>query len=82
MINELDKQMMLKFLQRNYPVLRIKHNMRFKRTIITDDGSEYLISDPSQIPRLKHQLQQILKLVFDSDDLTNSAVLDNFLRQS
>lgn len=79
---EREKQMILKFLERNYPVTRIKVDMRFKRAIILDDGSAFLLGDGSQTHKLKFKLQETIKKVFSSEDSISSAILDNFLRLS
>ena len=57
----LDKEyndLIVKFLQRNYPVSRIKVNSRFKRAIVLDDGA-YLLSDGESARPLKTKLIQI-----------------------
>lgn len=81
MLGEIDKQMMLKFLERNYPVSRIKHNMRFKRGIILDDGTSYLLSGGgAQHLALQYKLFEIIIKIFDCDEATSRAVLSNFLK--
>ena len=79
MLTDIDKQLMLKFLTRNYPVSRIKHNMRFKRAIIFDDGSIYLLSDDSKHQLIKYKLLDTIKKVFACDDAFSKDVLNNFL---
>lgn len=71
---------MLKFLERNYPVSRVKLNLRFKRAIILDSGMSYILSEPSHINLLKFNLAEILTKVFSCDESISRAVLDNFLR--
>lgn len=80
MINEFDKKLMLKFLERNYPVSRVKLNFHFKRAIVLDNGSAFILSDSGQINQLKFHLLDILTKVFGCDEATSRAVLDNFLR--
>ena len=80
MLGEFDKQMMLKFLDRNYPVSRVKHQHRFKRGIILDDGSSWLLGEPNQLIPLQYKLSIILVTVFGCDIETSKAVLNNFLR--
>ena len=79
MCNEIIKKLMAKFLAKNYPVKRVKHNMRFKRAIVTDNGSVFFLSDLSSHNHLRMQLTEILKSVFACDDLTAGPILDNFL---
>lgn len=79
MTNEFEKKLMLKFLERNYPVSRVKLDMRFKRAIVLDNGA-YVLSVESQHIQLRFQLIEVLKKVFSCDEATSRAVLDNFLR--
>ncbi len=79
MCNQKDKQLMIKFLEKNYPVSRIKYEQRFKRAIILDDGSIYGLSNEDSRIRLKYELMDKLRLVFDCDDIIISLVLNNFL---
>ena len=70
---------MLKFLNRNYPVHRIKNNMRFKRTIILENGESYILSDKKRANELYSKLVEVLKTVFSSTEDINKDVLKNFL---
>lgn len=63
------ENLIIKFVQRNYPVSRIKTNNRFKRGIVFDDGA-YLFSDGTM--QIKTRLIVILKKVFDCQ--TNEAI--------
>lgn len=82
MYGEIDKKLIFKFLDRNYPVSRIKHNGRFKRAIVLDDGQPYLLGlDHHQI-QLKFKLTDIIKKIFDCDEAISRTVIGNFLRLS
>ena len=70
--------MMLKFLSVAYPISRVKHDNKFKRAYILDNGV-YILSDESSIERVKNQLCITLCKVFFCDKATALAVLDNFL---
>jgi hypothetical protein len=78
-MDNFDTDIMLKFLERNYPVCRIKDNMRFKRAIILDNGTSYLLSDENAHIQLRLHLIQILKTVFYCDETTSRTVLKRFL---
>ena len=80
MIKESEKQLIFKFLERNFPVVRIKHDRHFRRAIILDDGTPFLLGDGSQRYKLKFRLLETLTNVFSYDQDVNSAILDNFLR--
>lgn len=79
MIDLDEKKLMLKFLQKNFPVYRLKHNMRFKRTIVLESNETFLLSDKSSIKDLYYKLSDILTLVFNSDKNVNKIVLESFL---
>ena len=70
--------LIVKFLQRNYPVSRIKVNSRFKRAIVLDDGA-YLLSDGESARPLKTKLIQTLKTVFDCDANTANSLISQAL---
>jgi hypothetical protein len=72
--------MLSKFLVRNFPVSRIKHNGRFRRAIIFDDGEIYLYAEQKHMIALKYKLMNVLKETFLVNDTICLAVLDNFLQ--
>ena len=80
MITDTDKIMMSKFLEKNYPIKRIKHNMRFRRGILFDDGREYILGDESQHTALRFKLIEIVKRIFYCDDAASRLVVSNFLQ--
>jgi hypothetical protein len=76
---EFDKQMVLDFLERNYPVSRVKHNMRFKRAITLDNGLSFFLSDKNSHIHLKLQLTEQLRLIFSYDENFLKEVIHNYL---
>lgn len=70
---------MEKFLKLNYPVRRLKHNKRFKRSILLDNRQLFLLSDKEMTKDLYFKLLDILKLIFRPDELTSRDVLKDFL---
>lgn len=84
MVNEIDKQMMLKFLQRNYPVARFKQNMRFKRGILLDNGGIYFLNktdiNTSNQPPIIQLLSQIIIKVFSCNELMARTIVKEFLK--
>jgi hypothetical protein len=80
MYTEFDKELVKKFLIRNYPVTRYKHKGQFKRSIIMDNGDIFLLGGGDKThERLKYKLLGVLKVIFDFDELILIAILDNFL---
>ena len=55
MCTDIDKKLIKKFLEANYPVSRIKYNLRFRRAIILDDGSFFILCDNNH-QTLKYKL--------------------------
>lgn len=79
MLTDIDKQLMISFIQRNYPVSRVKDKQRFKRGVIMDDGSVYLVSDKAQRLALYFKLIETLNIVFNSDDVSSRIVLNSIM---
>jgi len=79
MYNDIQKDMVFKFLKINYPVKRIKYNNKFKRTIVLDDGSVYYLSDDKSHKMLSIKLVQIIKYIFCMDEITARIIVNDFL---
>ena len=79
MLDVLDKELMLKFLRRNFPVSRIKYNNQFRRAIVIDDGSYYLLGERNQLLALINKLNVILIIVFSCDIQTSKDIVNIFL---
>ena len=71
---------MINFLEKNYPVSRIKINHRFKRAIVLDNGSIFILNQSTNMNQLKFQLINILTKVFSCEEIISINVLNNFLR--
>lgn len=81
MINDTDKQMMFKFLQRNYPVSRFKVNVRFKRGILLDDGTIYFLNKTDNINKshIINLFTKILNKIFICDDTIAKNIVKTYL---
>lgn len=79
MYTDFDKEMVLKFLERNYPVSRVKHGNRFKRAITLDNGLSFFLSDKNSHIHLKLQLVEHLRLIFSYDENFLKEVIVDFL---
>ena len=79
MLPEEERNLRMKFLLRNFPVYRIKSNMRFKRAIILDINETYHLSNKESMKTLYERLLTILKTVFYTDDNLNKDILKTFL---
>jgi hypothetical protein len=78
MCTNIDKKLIKKFLESNYPVSRIKHNMKFRRAMILDDGSVFILGENNS-QSLKYKLLESLKIVFNYEDTVLVPILDEFL---
>lgn len=78
MYSEIDKQIMLKFLESNYPISRVKVDFKFKRAVVLEKGI-YVLNDKSQKASLKIELIKILKKVFSCDEFLCAAIINNAL---
>lgn len=64
MITEKDIDLIQKFIVKNYPVQRIKHNGKFKRVIISDNGKNFLLSNKNDKLFLKKEMISLVELIF------------------
>jgi hypothetical protein len=73
MITEKDLELIQKYLNRNYPVQRLKHKGKFKRAIIFDDGRTYMLSNKNDKPFLKKEMISSIEIVFgfNSEEISN-----------
>jgi hypothetical protein len=78
MLTDTDKSMMMRFLEINYPIRRIKHNTRFRRGIILE-GREFILGDETQHMSLRFKLIDIVKKIFYCDDNISRTIVNNFL---
>lgn len=77
----MDKKLIIKFLNRAYPIARLKHINHFKRGIIIDNTT-YFINNNQQLMSARLQLIRIIKNVFDCRDEIISSSLNDFLRMN
>lgn len=78
MLTEIDKDMMLKFLEKNYPISRVKDKNKFRRAIVLETGT-FILGNESNHIQLRLRLIEVVKTVFSCDHATAIAVLNNFL---
>lgn len=79
MVNDDEKRIMLKFLNKNFPVQRIKDKDRFKRAIRLDNGQVYFLSNESDLLLLQINMLEMLFNLFSSDEITSRFVLNTYL---
>jgi hypothetical protein len=80
MITEKDLELVKKYLQRNYPVQRLKHNGKFKRAILFDSGKIYMLSDKNDKPYLKKEMVSNIEIVFGFNSEETSKLISQYLK--
>ena len=76
--DSIEKILIQKFLEKNFPTHRLKVNQRFKRAIALEDGI-YLISDKESTNQLYFKLLDILSIVFSFERTMTELTLKDFL---
>ena len=79
MLDTQEKELILKFLTRNYPVSRVKHETRFKRSILFENNESFILSNKNSVKELHQKLSDVIRIVFSSNNETIRIVLNEFL---
>jgi hypothetical protein len=79
MISDSDKRLVIKYMERNYQVTRVKINNRFKRAIVLENNLPFFLSDKNSIQHLKSVIIQNLALIFYLEPKSLSKIVDEFL---
>ncbi len=79
MLDKIDEEMIIKFIQRHYPVSRIKHNMRFRRAIVIDGKTPHILGDNHSTLPIKIELGNIIKKIFDCNYTTAEKLISRAL---
>jgi hypothetical protein len=80
MITEKDFELIQKYLNRNYPVQRLKHNGKFKRAIMFDNGRTYMLSNKNDKPYLKKEMVSTIEIVFGFNSEETSKLISQYLK--
>jgi hypothetical protein len=79
MITNFDKKMISDFMERHYPVSRIKVNQRFRRAILLDNGAVFILGEKENHQSFKTSLINILSEIFYIDNSILTPLVDGFL---
>jgi hypothetical protein len=74
-----ETNMMIKFIERKYPVSRIKDNMRFKRAIILDNDTHYFLGNENSHNQIILHLCQTLKIIFYCEEKKCIEIIKKYL---
>lgn len=72
------ERLMLRFLELNYPVLKIKVHTKFRRCIALNDKI-YVLGDSNSMIMLKNELSNLLMDLFHCDHNTSIMILQGYL---
>lgn len=78
MDKKLFSNLITSFLNRNFPVTRVKYNYKFKRAIIIN-SKIYLVNGQDSLSIIAPKLIKIVKDVFNYDESTSIEIINNFL---
>lgn len=71
--------LIINYLQKNYPVIRLKHNGKFKRSIILDDGTTHHFNDITHNPILIMKFIDSVCKIFCCEESTARIIVKKFL---
>ena len=80
MITEKDLELIQKYLNKNYPVQRLKYNGKFKRAILFDNGNTYLLSNNNDKPYLKKEMVKTIETVFGFNFEETNILISKYLK--
>lgn len=66
-------------MERHYPVSRIKVNQKFRRGILLDNGTVFILGQKENYQLFKTSLIKILSEIFYIDILIIASLVDSFL---
>lgn len=58
------ESLIIEYIQNTYKISRIKHKNRFKRAMILDDGSIYLLKDNLETKQIKFKICYYIETIF------------------
>jgi hypothetical protein len=80
MITKKDLELIQKYLNRNYPVQRLKYDGKFKRAILFDNGRIYLLSNKNDKPYLKKELVTTIEIIFGFNSEETNLSVSQYLK--
>ena len=80
MMTKKDLELIQKYLNRNYPVQRLKYDGKFKRAILFDNGNTYLLSNKNDKPYLKKEMVRATETVFGFNSEETNILVSQYLK--
>jgi hypothetical protein len=75
-----DLELIQKYLNRNYPVQRLKYDGKFKRAILFDNGRTYLLSNKNDKPYLKKEMVIAIETIFGFNSEETNLLVSQYLK--
>jgi hypothetical protein len=75
-----DLELIQKYLNRNYPVQRLKYDGKFKRAILFDNGKTYLLSNKNDKPYLKKEMVTAIETIFGFNSEETNLLVSQYLK--
>jgi hypothetical protein len=75
-----DLELIQKYLNRNYPVQRLKYDGKFKRAILFDNGRTYLLSNKNDKPYLKKEMVTAIETIFGFNSEETNLLVSQYLK--
>lgn len=79
-MTEKDTQLIQSFLQKNYPVQRVKTSLKFKRAILFDNGNTYWLSNDRDKVNLKKEMVKLSMIIFGFDEKLTNKIVSDYLK--
>jgi hypothetical protein len=80
MMTKKDLELIQKYLNRNYPVQRLKYDGKFKRAILFDNGRTYLLSNKNDKPYLKKEMVTTIETIFGFNSEETILLVSQYLK--
>jgi hypothetical protein len=80
MMTKKDLELIQKYLNRNYPVQRLKYDGKFKRAILFDNGRTYLLSNKNDKPYLKKEMVIAIETIFGFNSEETNILVSQYLK--
>jgi hypothetical protein len=76
-MTEKELKYIFNFINKHYPVKRIKIQKKFKRAVVLDNGSSCLLSNKFDKPKLLKELSKELITIFGYNEITTLSIISH-----
>jgi len=79
-MDKISEEIAYKFLSRNFPIMRVKYGVYFKKAIIIDDDTKLFIDNKNSIITAKSKIKSTLTTAFEIDSISSENISNNYLK--